>query len=88
MNVETLYEVVKRINGSIKAVGDFYIDEERRFNLERQCNLTRMLLKDIVEESKNKDSYQGSVNSSGKYAYNFIEGLYEYLRDEVEEDEC
>ena len=70
----TNHELVKKVVGKIRPVGESNTDEERLENLKEMCHLVEMLLMDIVDMvHDNKDDKQGSVRKCVDYAAKFIE---------------
>lgn len=84
MSSYTLYEFVKRIIGSIEAVGSCHIDDERYKNLVQQCGLVDDLIQEIIDEARNIERYEGSVKKSGKFAYDYLCDLKEDLENSLE----
>lgn len=84
MNRYTLYEFVKRIIGSIEAVGSHHIDKERHKNLVQQCSLVDDLIQEIIEEAENIKSYECSKRENGKYAFDYLCDLKEDLENVME----
>ena len=84
MNKYTLYEFVKRIIGSIEAIGSCHIDNERYENLVQQCSLVDDLLQDIIDEARNIKRYEGSVKRNGKFAFDYLCDLKEDLENSLE----
>ena len=74
----TNHELVKKVVGKIRPVGESNTDAERFENLKEMCHLVEMLLMDIVDMvHDNKDDKQGSVRKCGDYAAKFIkESIY------------
>ncbi len=69
----TNHEVIKKLVGEIRPVGESNTDAERLENLKEMCHLVEMLLMDIVDMvHDNKDDMQGSVRKCGDYADNFL----------------
>jgi hypothetical protein len=69
----TNHDVVKKLVGKIRPVGESNTDAERLENLKEMCHLVEMLLMDIVDlVHDNKDDKQGSVRKCGDYAANFL----------------
>ena len=75
----TIYEIVHRIVGDINSVGETNTDEVRFENLKVQCELIYDLLDEIIEEEKNKERHEGSMQKSGEFAHKFLIDLKEHL---------
>lgn len=63
-----IHEIVLKLVGEIRPVGDTYEDEDRFDNLKVMTELVSRLVSDIDEVASNKDSTQFSVSRAGKYA--------------------
>lgn len=79
----TIHEFVKKIIGSISSEGCAEIDEERYKALALQCDLITELVIEVIEESKRKERHEGSMQKSGKFAYEYLMFLKRYLDKEV-----
>lgn len=86
MSVDTIYQVIKRLIGNIHAVGETIEDNIRYNNLKIQCFLISYLLEDISFESRNKDDPRYSISRSGKYAYKYLKDIYEWLKEDIDEN--
>lgn len=78
-------EIVKKLIGNVKPLGESHKDKNRLKNLVEMCHLIQDLndiLFDIVIE--NKDAYENSVKQSVDYANNFLikqsNNVKEYLK--------
>lgn len=80
-------EIVSKIIGKIHSVGSTETDEGRFENLEVQCELINELLEEVIIESKSKERYEGSMEKSGKFAYEYLMELKKYLEDVLYEQE-
>lgn len=67
-----LRDIVRKLNGKIKPIGETHIDTERFENLKKQCDLVFELLDEIIEVSKEKDRPEHSMKIAGQYAHDFI----------------
>ena len=67
-----IYEIIKKLIGSISPCGDTNIDEKRLYNLDIQIDVAYAMLKDIIEVAKYKDSYESSVSNMGNMAYEYL----------------
>jgi len=71
-----IYEVVKKLNGSINPVGATQIDDERFENLKIMCSLIANLLADVSHVALyNKDRHEYSMKKSGEYADEFLKNI-------------
>lgn len=69
----TNHDVVKKLIGKIRPVGESNTDAERLENTKEMCHLVEMLLMDIVDMvHDNKDDKQGSVRKCADYAAKFV----------------
>jgi hypothetical protein len=69
----THHEVVKKLIGEIRPVGETNTDNERFENLKVMCDLVNNLILDIDDMAfTNKDAYQFSVKRASEYASNFL----------------
>ena len=71
----SLYQIVLRLIGRIKPVGETNEDNGRFENLKAMTDLVEQLLSDIKSVSLGKDSGQYSVKRSGEYANKFLKDL-------------
>lgn len=85
MKSEITLEVIKRLNGSIHAVGSCEIDKERYDNLKNMDTILWHLVNDVIEETQNHDSYMGSVSLSGNKAIETLKDLKEMIDDTLRE---
>lgn len=70
----TNHEIVKKLIGNIRPVGESNTDAERFGNLKEMCSLVEMLIMDIVDmEFDNRDDKQGSVRKCCDYASKFLD---------------
>lgn len=68
------HEIVKKLIGQIKPVGETNTDNERMENLIQMCNLVENLLYDIEDMAfLNRDSQEFSVKRSVDFANGFLE---------------
>jgi len=69
----THHEIVKKLIGEIRPVGETNTDNERFENLKVMCDLVNNLILDIDDMAfTNKDAYQFSVKRASEYASNFL----------------
>ena len=69
----TPYEVVKKLIGEIKPIGETNEDDRRFRNLQEMTELVRNLLLDIDNVSAYKDRIEYSLNKAGKFASEFFD---------------
>lgn len=69
------YEVVQKLIGPIKPVGEHHADEKRFENLKAMCELVDKLVTDIDEVIPNKNRIEASMKRAGEYADNFLTNL-------------
>lgn len=67
-----LKDIVLKLIGEVKPVGESNEDEKRFENLKNLCSLTDDLLTVIDKIVMCKDDYRSSVNEAGKYADKFL----------------
>lgn len=67
-----VYEVVKKLVGPIRPVGESSTDEERFENLKVMTDLVDMLLIDIDRVAMAKNHCMHSMSKSGKFADEFL----------------
>lgn len=73
MSIDTVEEVVTKLVGRIKPVGESNEDEKRFENLVLMCELVDRLVTKIDEVAyDNKDRYEASMKKAGLYAQNFM----------------
>jgi len=65
----TIYEVVKKLIGSIEPYGDSDIDEKRSNNLDEHTELVFQLVVDLIETANFKDRNEYSIKKLGETAY-------------------
>lgn len=70
-----IYEVVKKIVGEIKPIGDSYTDEVRFENLQRMTELIGKLFDDVNDLVSYKNQHQYSMKKSAEFADKFLSGL-------------
>lgn len=71
-NIMELKNIVQKLNGPIKPLGETNGDIVRFENLKNQCDLVFELLDEIIDVSKEKDRQEHSISRAGQYAYDFI----------------
>ena len=75
-----IYDVVTKLIGPIKPVGETNSDNERFENLTNMCNLVDQLLIDIDDVGMQKDNYEFSCKRAGRYAAEFLTRIGEVNR--------
>lgn len=70
-----LYELVRKLNGSIKPVGMSHIDSTNYKNLENIIGLIEQLFFDLNNVAKYKDRPEYSMSKAGKKADECLRGL-------------
>lgn len=72
-------EIIMKLIGPVRPVGDSGIDNDRYKNLKELCLLVDDLVSEISQVAKGIESTEHSVAVAGSYAYEFIQGLDEYI---------
>lgn len=75
MSDDALYEVVMKLVGPIRAVGDSRIDAERLVNLKNLTGLVEKLLSEIQGASTTADRPEHSMKVIGMHAQDFIKEI-------------
>ena len=70
-----IYDIVKKIVGEIKPIGETTEDNKRFENLKVMAHLVSQLLDDIDEVASGKNRYEYSIKHAGEYAEKFLNGL-------------
>lgn len=76
-----LYELVRKLNGSIKPVGMSHIDSISYKNLKNVIELTEQLFYDLKDVAEYKDRPEHSMNKAGKEARRFLDELKRMLEE-------
>ena len=79
-----IYEINKKLIGSILPYGDSNIDEERTNNLEIHNLLTYELIKDLIEVAGYRYRKEFSIHKMGISAYSTLLELKEMIDSEIE----
>ena len=87
MKTETVIEVVEKLIGDVKAVGETNHDEDAFINLGLMKGVCDALLMDIYESSKTKNRHEYSMQKVGSSAYRYLENLRDWLDDILGETE-
>ncbi len=66
-------EVIDKLVGSIRPVGETNKDNDRFENLEDMCEVLEYFIKEVCYIARdNKDAYENSRSRAGKYAEKFL----------------
>lgn len=76
-----IYEVVKKLIGSIEPYGDSSIDEKRNSNLDEHIKFTHSLIEGLVEVAKYKNRHEYSIKNLGINAHDGLLEITEIIRD-------
>ena len=68
-----IYEVVIKLVGEIRPVGETNEDNRRFENLKAMCETTEKLLTDIDRVAWGKNRTEYSISRAGKYASDFFD---------------
>jgi hypothetical protein len=71
----TIHEIVKKLIGEIRPVGETNTDNARFENLKQTCELVDELLHDIDGVIYYKDRVEYSMSRAGKYADAFFDRI-------------
>lgn len=83
MKVQTNYDVIKKLVGEIRPVGETWADEERLENLKEHIELVGRLVSDLIKVSGFKDRDERSIHWIGRTAYDFLEKLSKDINEAV-----
>ena len=75
--IENVFDITKRLLGSIEPYGDTNIDKDRLENLIQTIELTEKLIDEIILVARYKDDPLFSRNKMGTTADTFISDLRE-----------
>ena len=67
-----IYDVVTKLIGPVKPVGETNADNERFENLSNMCDLVDKLLTDIDDVGMQQDRHEFSRKRAGEYASKFL----------------
>ena len=81
----TIYEIIKKLIGSIEPYGDTNIDEARLNNLNEHMILVNSLIEDLVRTAKYRNRQESSIHNLGSYAYDELLNIKDIIFDEIEE---
>jgi len=68
----SIYEIVKKLIGSIEPYGDSNIDNERLINLDEHIDLVYGLVADLIETANSKNTCESSIQKLGTKANDAI----------------
>ncbi len=71
-------DVVRKLIGEIKPIGETNTDNERFINLQQMTALVDELLHDILEVAKQKDAVEFSRHRAGRLANSYIQYIQIY----------
>lgn len=86
MEARTILEVIEHLVGCPHAIGEHHTDKARHENLKTLTKVTENLMSAIIVESRNINSFMGSVKANGKTANKFLEDLRDTLDAVLEEN--
>ena len=81
-----LYDVVKKLTGSIRTEGETHIDDQRYENLKITIDLVDKLIGNIYLVSRDINCQEYSRKRSGKKAEEYLKELYEALKENFEDE--
>lgn len=82
MTAKNLTEIIEKLIGDVKAIGETYHDEDAFINLGLMKGVCDSLLIDIYESSKTKNRHEYSMEKVGRSAYKYLKDLRDWL-DEI-----
>ena len=82
MNQYYTLDVVKKLIGEIKPIGETEYDTDARINLKEQIEVVTNMLEEIIQVAYVKDSREYSVSECGKLAHKF---LINYVKAEIDD---
>ena len=85
MKYNTTYDVVKKLIGKIKPVGETTEDNKRYENLEETIDLVESLISDLEEASHCKDRVEFSMKKIGKRAFESLQDIRYGISDPLRE---
>jgi len=74
-----LTEIVNKLVGDIRPIGESNHDEKSLESLKVMCELIDKLIFKVAVVAKGSDSYEASVKAHGEYAEKFISELKKSL---------
>jgi len=76
MEIDIIYEVVKKLVGDIKPVGETHVDDERFENMKVITELIDRLLSDVDEVGyRYKNNHQFSMKRASEFASKFFDRI-------------
>lgn len=78
-------EIIKKLFGEIRPVGETNTDNERYNNLSNYEQVLILVTNELINCAEDKDDVRYSVNKIGKRAFNILKNNYEYTEDIVKE---
>ena len=78
-------EIIKKLFGEIRPVGETNTDHERYNNLSNYEQVLILVTNELINCAEDKDDVRYSVNKIGKRAFNILKNNYEYAEDIVKE---
>lgn len=78
-------EIIKKLFGEIRPVGETNTDSERYNNLSNYEQVLILVTNELINCAEDKDDVRYSVNKIGKRAFNILKNNYEYTKDIVKE---
>ena len=87
MDSKVIIEVIDRLVGSIEPYGSTQIDEERLKNLETLLEVMDEYISEIIDAAKYRNRYEYSILAIANRAYEWLDGLREYVDDELRDME-
>jgi hypothetical protein len=80
----SIYEIVKKIIGSIEPYGDTNIDKERNTNINEYGTLACELVNDLINTARFKDRPENSIRKMGESAYFELKVLKDLIDHEID----
>lgn len=77
-----IVDVIYKLIGPIKPVGETHTDNKRMMNLIEFCSVFDKMAHQIWEISREKDSHMGSCKDAGQYAHAILDNLKKSLQDD------
>ena len=74
-------EIVMKLNGEIKPIGETYTDGERCTNLITLENTIEILLHEMSDVCEYSDRPEYSMSKAGTQSLHWLRGLYEWIGD-------
>ena len=82
----THFEIIEKLIGPIRPLGDSARDGERFNNLQAMCELGTKIIQAIDAVAyDHKDSYENSRMKAGKFAEGWLQGVGEELKEATHE---